>query len=363
VRVRFVLAHLERGGPVEHTLSLARAMVDEGVDVSAACVNEDVAARFCASGVDADPMPLRGRLDTLAAARIWRWARGADVVHAQDRRSGLWTRIGPRPRRDGLRVYTVHGLPNEFLPLPGQRARPGARATLAYRGLDAALCRRADAVVVPSSTFAELLASRVGFPRHKLTVIPHGVEVPERAIDPGSLVGTVALLEPVKGLDVFLRSAARLHRDRPELRFAIFGYGPEAGRLASLARQLGIAESVEFPGYVPMDTALGRLAIFVVSSYLESGPLTLLEAMAAGVPAVATRVGGIPEIASEGTAQLVPAGDDEELAEAVARLLDDPRLRARQAEAARERVRARYTPEGCARATLDLYRRLLAARA
>jgi glycosyltransferase involved in cell wall biosynthesis len=227
--------------------------------------------------------------------------------------------------------------------------------------LDAGLSRRADAVVVPTAAFAELLADRLRFPRHKLTVIPHGVDVPESPLRPGSLVGTVSLLEPVKGLDVFLHAAARLHRLQPGLRFAVFGSGPEANRLSSLAARLGIGEIVEFPGYVPMSQALERLEIFVVSSYLESGPLTLLEAMAAGVPVVATKVGGVPEIAAEGTALLVPPGDDAALADAIGRLLDDAGLRQKQARAARQRILDHYTPQACARATLDLYRRLLAA--
>jgi glycosyltransferase involved in cell wall biosynthesis len=256
-------------------------------------------------------------------------------------------------------VYTIHGLPDEYLALPGQKASPGMRATLTYRGLDAALCRRADAVVVPSSAFAELVVSRLGFPSHKLAVIPHGVCVPEHPLQPGSLIGTMGLLEPVKGHDVFLRSAARLTRRDPQLRFAIFGTGSQEQRLAALARRLGIGDKVEFPGFVTRNEALGRMAIFVVSSYLESGPLTLLEAMAAGVPVVATAVGGIPEIAVDGTAQLVPPGDDADLADAIARLLADADLRNRQARAARERVLAHYTPRATARATLGLYERLL----
>jgi glycosyltransferase involved in cell wall biosynthesis len=361
MRVRFVTS-LRRGGPVEHTLSLARAMAAGGVEVGVVCVSDDVADRFRSAGVEATVIPLRSWWDGRHALRAWRYVRGADVVHGQDRRSGLWVRLGPRPRRGGLRVYTVHGLPDEYLGVPGQGPRPGARAMLAYRGLDASLCRRADAVIAPSSAFAELLVARLGFPRAKLTVIPHGVDVPPRRVATGSLVGTVALLEAVKGLDVFLRSAARLADRDPEVRFAIFGSGPERERLEALAGRLGLSERVELPGYVPMTEALGRLALFVVSSYLESGPLTVLEAMAAGVPVVATRVGAIPEIAIDGTAQLVPPGDDAALADAIGRLLADPGLRERQAEAARDRVLARFTADASAAETLALYRRLLGDR-
>ena len=358
MRVRFVTS-LDRGGPIEHTLGLAAAMHDSGIDVGAVCVSDEVADRFCAAGADAAVIPLRSWRDAQRAREAWRYVRGADVVHGQDRRSGLWVRLGPRPRRRGLRIYTMHGLPDEYLPIPGTRHRPGARATIAYRGLDAGLCRRADAVIVPSAAFAELIAARLGYPRRKLVVIPHGVSVPAERVTPGAMVGTMALLEPVKGLDVLLRAAARLASEDPGLRFAIFGDGPERGRLESLAAQLGIADRVDFPGYVAKAEALGRLAVFVVSSYVESGPLTLLEAMAAGVPVVSTKVGAVSEIVTPGTAQLVPIQDDAALAEAIAGLIADPALRKRQARAARERVLDRFTMKACAEETLGLYERLL----
>ena len=353
MRVRFVTS-LERGGPIEHTLGLAGAMHDSGIDVGAVCVSDEVADRFRAAGADAAVIPLRSWRDAQRAREAWRYVRGADVVHGQVRLG-----VGPRPRRGGLRIYTVHGLPDEYLPIPGTRHRPGARATIAYRGLDAGLCRRADAVIVPSAAFAELIAARLGYPRRKLVVIPHGVSVPAEPVTPGAMVGTMALLEPVKGLDVLLRAAARLASEDPGLRFAIFGDGPERGRLESRAAQLGIADRVDFPGYVAKAEALGRLAVFVVSSYVESGPLTLLEAMAAGVPVVSTKVGAVSEIVTPGTAQLVPIQDDAALAEAIARLIADPALRKRQARAARERVLDRFTMKACAEETLGLYERLL----
>ncbi len=358
MRVRFVTS-LERGGPIEHTLSLARSMGEAGIDVGAVCASSNIAERFRAAGADAAVIPLRSWWDGRHARQAWSYVRGADVVHGQDRRSGLVVRMGPRPSRLGLRVYTVHGLPDEYLPLPGRRPRPGIRATLAYRGLDAALCRRADAVITPSRAVAEILVARLGFPRAKLTVIPNGVHMSPHPIASGSLVGSVALLEPVKGLDVFVRSAARLADRDPGLRFAIFGSGTERERLEALTRQLGMSEKLEFPGYVPMDQAVGRLGIFVLSSYMENAPMSVLEAMAAGVPVVATAVGAIPEIAIDGTAQLVPPGDEVALAEAIGRLLADPALRERQARAARERVLGRYTADACAGETLALYRQLL----
>jgi glycosyltransferase involved in cell wall biosynthesis len=360
MRVSFVLAHLTRGGPVEHTLSLAEEMSRAGVEVGAVCATAGIAARFRSAGVEACEIPLVRSLDPKGARRIWRYVRGADVVHAQDRRSGLWVRLGPRPRSGGARVYTVHGLPDEYLPPPAGNAAPGIRGTVAYRGLDAALCRRADAVVVPSRAIEHVLVERLRFPPARMVVIPGGVEPPASTAErPGERVGTLTVLDPVKGLDVFLRAAARLASERPGLRFGVMGAGPEAANLRALAASLGIAGKVEFPGHLPRREALDRLSVFVLSSWMENCPMALLEAMAAGVPVVATDVGGVPEIATVQTAQLVPPGDDVSLAAAIGRLLDDPELRERQRRAARERVVSRFTAERAARETIALYERIL----
>jgi len=362
VRVRFVTS-LTRGGPIEHTVCLARALARLGVDVEVACATTLIAERFAGAGIEARAIPLKHSLDLPDARRIWSYTRGADVVHGQDRRSGLWVRLGPRPRKDGLRVYTVHGLPDEYLPPPVGPPRPGFRAHAAYRGLDAALCRRADAVVVPSHAVARALTERLRFPKRKLEVIPNGVDPPSDIDGHGGaeVVGTVATLEPVKGLDVFLRAAKRLAQKHRHLRFAVFGDGSAAAELHELARMLGIGDRVEFPGEVPKERALAQLDVFVLSSYMENCPMALLEAMAAGVPAVSTPVGGVPEIAADGTAQLVEPGNDEAVATAVDRLLQSPELRERQAASARARVLDRFTAADTARSTLALYERLLEA--
>lgn len=360
MKVRFVTS-LTRGGPIEHTLYLARAMARQGIEVGAVCAATSVAERFASAGIEARRIPLEHPLDASHARRIWRYTRGADVVHAQDRRSGLWVRLGPRPRKNGLRVYTVHGLPDQYLPPPVGPRHPGLRAQIAYRGLDAALCHRADAVIVPTRSVARLLVRRLRFPETKLAIIPGGVDPPPtvgQRREP-EVVGTVTTIEPVKGLDVFLRAAKRLARDHQHLRFAAFGAGSAAAELRELARKLGIRERVDLPGEVPKDRALGHLDVFVLSSYMENCPMALLEAMAAGVPAVSTVVGGVPEIATDGTVQLVEPGNDAALAAAIQRLLEDPDLRERQAASARDRVLERFTAASSARSTLGLYEKLL----
>ncbi|HEX3239257.1 MAG TPA: glycosyltransferase family 4 protein [Solirubrobacterales bacterium] len=355
-----LVTSLPAGGPLEHSLILARALGAAGAEVEAVCAAEATAARFEAAGARAHVLALRHLADAVGGARLERLARRFDVVHGQDRRSGLWTRVWPR-RGGPLRVYTVHGLPNPYLPVQaGGSGEPGLRDRLAYRGLDAALARRSDAVVVPSRFLRDELVGRLGFPAERLTVIPNGVE-PLPAQEPGALVGTISVLEPVKGLDTFVRAAAAVVAQRPGTRFAIFGEGSSRPGLEALAREQGLAAAIEFPGHVPAPQALSRLGLYVLCSWLENAPISLLEAMSAGVPAVATGVGGVPEIAAD-TVPLLAPGDEAALAGAILATLEDPAAAAAAAGRARQRVLSEFSAERNASSLLALYERLQSER-
>lgn len=343
---------LHGGGPVEHALTLAAALTDAGVEVDATCGDHGLAERFAAAGARPHVLPLERTVDPAGARRLVELARGVDVVHAQDRRTGLLTRLW---RPDGTpRVYTVHGLPDPYLPIPANRGRrPGLRNQLAYRGLDAWLARRSDALVVASHALAEQLRRRIGFPAERMEVIPNGVE-PAPATAGGELVASISLLEPVKGLDTFVHAAAKLG-DRGDARFEIVGSGPVAEELRGLAAGLGAP--IAFPGHVPAPEVMPRLRIFVLTSWFENCPMALLEAMMAGVPAVVSGVGGVPELVAD-TALVVPPGDPDALAGALGRLLDDPVLAADLGRRGRERALAGFTAELNARRMIDLYSRV-----
>ena len=351
-----LLSTLAAGGPVEHTLTLAGGLVAGGGDVRVVCATSEIAARAEAAGASAVVEPLRHQLDIGGARRMRRALAGVDVIHGQDRRAGLWMRL--LPPAGAARVYTVHGLPEPYLPPPAGPERPGLRARLAYRGVDALLARRADAIITVSRAVEHELVTRLGWPAERITVIPNGV-----ALDPllearGELVGTLAAFAPVKGLDVFLDAVALLAPTRPQTRFALFGDGPLAPALHAQAHGLGLNGAVSFPGRVPARDALARLAVLVVPSYMENAPLALLEAMTAGVPVVASRVGGVPELAPPGTASLVAPGEPAQLAEAIGRLLDDPRLAHAQIATARSHVEATGGAAAMVARTLALYESL-----
>lgn len=359
MRVALVTSLLA-GGPLEHTRVLAEGLLAAGHEVQVVCAAEEVSEGFRRAGAEVVTIALRSPLDLAGGRRVRAAVADADVVHAQDRRAGLWTRVLPRPRTQA-QVYTVHGLPDPYLPPPAGPGSPGLRAALAYRGLDVALVRRSDAVVTPSAAMAEQLAARVGYPRDRLLIVPNGVRLGP-LLPPGDAVGTLSVLDPVKGLDVFLDAAARLARDRPALRFVVAGRGPEEAALRARAARLGLGSRVTFPGYVPAGEVLARLGVLALPSLMENAPMALLEAMAAGVPVVASRVGGIPELAPPGTALLVPPRDPAALAEAVASLLDDPAARAAQRERGRERVEREGSREVMTERMLEVYARARRAR-
>lgn len=356
-----LVTSIPRGGPVEHALLLGRELASAGASVSAVVATEELAQRFAAAGVQPFKLPLHHGLDGRAAWRLRAWARRADVVHSHDRRSGLLTRVLPRPSRRAALVHTIHGLPEPYLPAPIGNPHPGLRAVLAYRGLERSLARRADALLVPSRSAAGVLHERLAYPRERLIVVRNGVDVPVAAEAQGELVGTLSALEPVKGLDVFLRAVALVAERRPATRFTVQGTGTLADELPRLAARLGVSDRVSFPGFLPGAEALARLAVLVVPSWYETGSLTLLEGMAAGVPVVASRAGAIPEIAA-GVVELVEPGDANAVAAAVLRLLDDPGWAVRRARAARE-LTSGNSAAATASAVRNVYERVLAARA
>ncbi|HEX6020896.1 MAG TPA: glycosyltransferase family 4 protein [Solirubrobacter sp.] len=335
-----LVTSIPHGGPIEHAVLLARELAALGVDVRTVVRDRPLAERFPRAAV----IPLRHQLDAINATRVHRYVSDVDIIHSHDRRAGLWMRTVPtRPAR----VHTLHGLPDPYLGDPGLLAR------LAYGQFERRL--RADLLLAPSHAAARALRELVGYTQ-PIEVVPNGVDVPDEPLPRGELVGTLSAHEPVKGLDVFLDAVPRVLEHRPETRFAIYGTGSLEAQLRERARGL----PVTFPGHVPAEQALRELAVMALPSHMETSGIALLQAMAHGIPAVATRVGGIEETAPEGAASLIPPRDPEALAAAILDLLDDrdfaqARIRAGRA-AAFERT-ARRTAER----TLSLYESVMRA--
>ncbi|WP_447964963.1 glycosyltransferase [Nitrospira sp. Ecomares 2.1] len=155
------------------------------------------------------------------------------------------------------------------------------------------------------------------------------------------VVGTVARLSPEKGIHHLLHAYSVLQARGIALRLILVGDGPQRGELEALAEGLGISSSVEFMGYQEnVEIFLSTFDFFVLPSLTEGIPLSLLEAMANGLPVVATNVGGIPEIiVHQESGLLIPPGNPEDIAQALSRLIQDPGEAKRMANNAQNRIR------------------------
>lgn len=153
-------------------------------------------------------------------------------------------------------------------------------------------------------------------------------------------VVTVARLTPVKGADVVIRAFAQVRTVYPQLRLVIIGDGPARADLESLCRDLHLGDSACFTGTLSIDSLanyLGAAGVFALGSRTEGLPHAVLEAMAAGAPVVATRVGGTPEVVTDGVnGLLVPPDDPPALAAAITGILENPARARRLAQAGRE---------------------------
>lgn len=163
------------------------------------------------------------------------------------------------------------------------------------------------------------------------------------------LVGFVGRLSPEKGPEVFVRAALLLQSRCPQAHAVMVGEGPMAAEMAALAGQLGLQRSLHFLGLrQDMPAVCNELDVLVSSSHSEAMPLALMEAMASGLPVVATRVGGVPDMVEHGeSGWLVSPGDFNDIANRCAGLLADPALRQRMGGRARQRTVERFDLGDC----------------
>jgi glycosyltransferase involved in cell wall biosynthesis len=242
----------------------------------------------------------------------------------------------------------------------------------AYESLDRWHLRFMDRVVCVSDGQA-VKVRRAGVPEHTISVIRNSARLGAFAdADPvyrarlrglfssDSAVSRVMIaagrLSKEKGFDVLVEAAARA----PSANVVLFGDGPERARLEARVRQLGLTNRFIMPGFTrELDSFLPWADVLVLPSFTEGLPNVVLEAAAAGVPTVATAVGGTPEAITDGaTGYLVPPGDPVALADRLTRLLADEPLRRRMGQAARARMHAEFSFDAQAEAYVRLFESL-----
>jgi glycosyltransferase involved in cell wall biosynthesis len=271
-----------------------------------------------------------------------------EIVHANCSKAGLLAMVAGAVTRVPVRIYATHGWP--FVWSSGVRRR-------IYEWGDRIIGRLATRIVcVSEAERRAALAARVCSPERMVT-IPNAadVSVATRAVENGDVptIISVGRLAAPKDFPTLLRALARL--EPGSFRARVVGDGPERGALESEAGRLGLGTAVEFLGErADVADLLARSQLFVLATRSEAHPISVLEAMAAGLPVVASDVGGVPELL-DGHGFLVAPGDADALAALLRRLVEDGELRSQQGLLARRAAETTFDLSRFHRAYLDLY--------
>lgn len=360
-RLRVLHVDPERGfsGGETQVLALATHLRDDGHEVLVAVhPGGPFAARLAARGLATAPLECRTSHDPRAGLALRALAARfrADVVHHHTARA---LSLAPYVSRGIVQVVTRR---MDYAP---RGAGPYVRW----------LYGRVDAVIAISRAARAALAAR-GIDAERVAIVPSGVDVESfRELDGVAARGTlgidaavpvlaiVASLHQRKGHALLLDALARLLADGLEPLCLAAGTGPEGDALQDRAQRLGVASRVRWLGQVAdVRTVLAAADVVVMPSLAEGLGVAAIEAMAAGRAVVASAVGGLPELITDGAqGLLVPAGDPAALAAALTRCLSDPDLRARLGAAGRVRAQA-FSTLAMARGTASVYERALAAR-
>lgn len=225
-----------------------------------------------------------------------------------------------------------------------------------FRGLYAALSRLTDVVTVSAAAANSLAA--VGIDRASVRIIPPGAVVRASMTKTAGapVIGAISRLSHEKNIALLLKAFALVAKEIPEATLSVYGDGPERGDLARQAGALGIGTKTSFLGHVP-DAAsrCGEFDVLAVPSSRESFGLAALEAMACGVPIVATKVGGLPELILDGeTGMLVPPEDERAMADALLNVLRDRDLATRLGEAGKARAANHFSEKKMQAAWIEL---------
>lgn len=338
-----------------------------GAEVGVICDSrtggDDIAAALsrlednCALGVTRIPMTRRVGLGDLSTyGKVARLAAkfDVDVLHGHGAKGGAYARLaGRRLKRKVPRskaVYTPHGGSLHYSP-----ATPMGKL---YIMAEKRLAPMTDGLIFESHFAANRFVEAIGGPACPARIIPNGLYRHEfyeslLADDAADFV-YIGELRKLKGVDVFLEALAA-HQSIFPGRAIIVGSGPDEAHFKRLARRLGLGARVSFSGPQPARTAFVRARCVVVPSRAESFPYIVLEAAAARMPMIATKVGGIPEIVGDVDMPLIPPGNVEALAGQLRVFLANPKPFLARAIALQERVAERFTVENMTRDVIDFY--------
>ncbi|TMF49557.1 MAG: glycosyltransferase family 4 protein [Chloroflexi bacterium] len=363
MRLLLVADSLDVGGAEWHVVNLASALAEQGHRITLACTVEGVLAPLAEqAGISVRPLLhhlVKRRQSPRYAWKLAKLVRQSqfDLVHAHMYASAL---------------ASAYALLGTSIPLViTEHSQANWRSHCACRCSQWSYSQ-ARHVIAVSREIRRRLIEQEGVPSDRISVIMNAlppVSEQHKSIQPdlpaalrnGLLVGVAARLQPEKGVAYFLEAAAHVLQFLPEVHFLVMGDGPQRKELQAYVEQPGVQEHVHFLGFrLDARAIIGLLDVLVVPSLSEGTPLVTLEAMSAGVPVVASAVGGIPEqVRHQSEGILVPPGDALALGEAVLHLLQNPTWMQQLGEAGRQRALSRFSFTTMLQETENVYRATL----
>jgi glycosyltransferase involved in cell wall biosynthesis len=358
------------GGLFRHVADLTREQARNGHSVGIVCDSStggeyeerlfDRLTPSLALGLKRVPMERQISPSDLAAS--WRLMReirslNPDVLHAHGAKGGVYARvIGALLRVSGTsvaRIYTPHGGSLHYDP-----HTLGGRV---YFNTERFLELLTEALIFVSGYEANAYRVKVGPPRRPVTLARNGLRPEEFepiTPDPDAVDFLyIGMLRDLKGTDVFIESLAEIgRREGTAPRALIVGDGPDKAKYHEAVRALGLAETTRFHDPMPARDAFRKARVVVVPSRAESMPYIVLETIGAGVPLIATRVGGIPEIYGPHSEQLIAPSDVAALADAMLAAAKNPAETQAKADALRSYIQPLFSIEAMARTIAGAYR-------
>jgi glycosyltransferase involved in cell wall biosynthesis len=381
-----VIARVNMGGPALHVAYLTAGLRDRGYDttlVAGSLARGEDSMEFVADelgveverlpGLRRDISPVRDVVAVWRLAQVIRRERPA-ILHTHTAKAGAVGRLAALLAGDAKPPIVVHTFHGHVL-----RGYFGPLRSFGFRLLERWLARATTVLIAVSPEVRDDLVALGVAPRERFTVVRLGIELAHRVTDVDGrdetrrvlgigpdrfTVGWIGRMTGVKRTGDVLLAFKQLRDRGVDATLCLVGDGPERDHVERRAHELGIMRSTLFLGYqedvAPFYAAFDAM---ILPSGNEGTPVSAIESLAAGRPVVATRVGGVPDVVRDGEdGFLVDRGAVDQLADALARLAEDPSLRERMGEAGRERVLARYAVDRLVDDVDRLYRALLADR-
>ncbi|MEM6394314.1 MAG: glycosyltransferase family 4 protein [Planctomycetota bacterium] len=381
MKILHIITRLILGGAQQNTVLSCKAQVEAGHEVHLAYgpiygPEGSLLEEAKATGAVLHEVPELVR--EVSPWKDWRCRRalsrlvdelGVELVHTHSSKAGIvgraasWKRVGGA-KRAGRVVHTVHGLPwNDEMSWWKRRL---------YVELERFAAKRCDRLIAISPAMVEAFVDEGIAPREKYVVIPSGIDVEAFPSTDGQdgkdeerpmRIGLVARLDPLKGHRDLIAVLPRLIERFPDIEVVFVGDGFDAAGVRAAAQDAGVVGRINFRGLVPLEEMPGvyrGLEVVVLPSYQEGQSRVLAEALLGGCGIVGYDVGGIPSVCVDGeTGKLVPVGDTDALAEAIAWMLEHPAERSAMVERGKALVRERFSAEAMNAAILRFYDELL----